>query len=115
MNTQRTIATRYLGSTLRPLSQTCRAKVKSLYHGPNGLNDSARELLARAIFLVENDLEHRTPRNEQVQALRNVRNVLYDDLGWNEPLESMRWPRVDATERLIREKRRTGNPLAFAR
>lgn len=49
-----------------------------------------KEILADSVFTVENDAEHRIAervgawRDVSVQAMRGVRNRLYDDLGWNE-------------------------------
>lgn len=55
--------------------------------GAKPMTDKIRELLAAVIFEVENELEHRKsgqPDNLAVVAMRDARNLLYDDLGWND-------------------------------
>lgn len=62
-------------------------KDKLLENGFEGkalVNDSKRELLASSIFEVEDDLEHRLPNHPTVLLLNDARNLLYDDLNWNE-------------------------------
>lgn len=55
------------------------------------MNPVNREALAEAVFVVENDLEHRRGRDyPPVAVLRSIRNHLYDDLGWNESAKVMR-------------------------
>lgn len=75
-------------STLRAMSGRVRARIWQAYQMLSGsrgrLNDQRRAILSEAIFLVENDLEHRQPQHPTVRALRAIRNDLYDDLGWNE-------------------------------
>ena len=44
-----------------------------------------KEVLAEAIFVVENEREHRKGLHDRhVDAMRAARNCLYDRLGWNE-------------------------------
>ena len=80
---------------LKPLkSQSLRSKIKAEAKRKaftfGAFNDSHREILAAAIFEVENDFEHRLSGNvgarldSRVVAMRGARNRLYDDLGWNE-------------------------------
>ncbi len=107
---RRTVATKNLGSTLRPLSPTFKRAIRERYSGPTRLTPEARRELVGAIFEVENDLEHRQPKHPQVALMRAVRNVLLDDLGENEPQPGLRWPHIEAVEAVIREKRRKGNP-----
>lgn len=47
------------------------------------LDDHRRVLLSEAIYAVEDDLEYRRPDDPQVHRMRDARNDLYDDLGWN--------------------------------
>ena len=52
------------------------------------MNRLKRELLADAIFAVEDELESRAdgqPYHPQVVALNKARNLVLDDLGWNDP------------------------------
>jgi hypothetical protein len=51
------------------------------------MNESNREVLAEAIFEVENEFESKgngRPNHPAVTAMRRARNEIYDDLGWNE-------------------------------
>ena len=77
-----------VGGTLASVGVHQRSKIRAVYRRQGGsftrLNDKLRALLSEAIFKVENDLEHRQPTHSQVAAMRQVRNRLYDDLGWNE-------------------------------
>ncbi len=77
-----------VSATLATVSPHMRSLVYEAYRWLGGrrgrLNDHRRELLSDAIFQVENVLEHRQPEHPQVCRLRDVRNRLYDDLGWNE-------------------------------
>lgn len=77
-----------VGATLATITPHFRAKVYAVFRRIGGtrgrLNDHRRELLADAVFQIEDDLECRMPGHRQVPALRAVRNRLYDDLGWNE-------------------------------
>jgi len=77
-------------STVRPINCYSRSRVWRGYQALGGrrgrLNGHLRELLSKAIFLVENDLEHHQPNHPTVLLLRTIRNCLYDDLGWNEHL-----------------------------
>ncbi|MBI4702176.1 MAG: hypothetical protein HY744_13680 [Deltaproteobacteria bacterium] len=108
---KRTDACDHLGSTLRPLSATYRAKVRAAYRGPTRLDDAARRLLADAIFKVMAELEQRQPKHEQVAILRAVRNVLLDDLGENEAAPGLRWPAVETAEAIIRRRAKRGFAL----
>jgi hypothetical protein len=113
---RRRIAARSMGAALRPIGATWRSKVRRAYRGPAKWGDEARRALTVAIFEVENELEHRSPLNPQVAAMRAARNVLLDDLGENEPPpRGGRYPAVEAAERLVRERRRSGNVDAFRR
>jgi hypothetical protein len=55
------------------------------------MNRTRRELLAASIFEVENELESRSggwhhPCNQRrIDQLNAARNLVLDDLGWNEP------------------------------
>jgi len=83
-----TIATRGTQNTLRPIGPGYRSRIKASYEGMGGktgkLTDEGRKLLENAIYQVQNDLECRSPRHEQVGTMNAVRNVLLDDLGENE-------------------------------
>ena len=51
------------------------------------MNRLKRELLADAIFAVEDELESRAdgqPYHPQVVAMNKARNLVLDDLGWND-------------------------------
>jgi hypothetical protein len=49
------------------------------------MNDANREALAAAVFVVENEAEHKRGGDyPPVESMRAIRNRLYDDLGWNE-------------------------------
>ena len=96
-----------MSATLRPLSPCTRTKVRALYQGPTTLNDAARRALARAVWVVMDDLENRQPTHPQVSALRAVYNVLGDDTGENERHPTIRYPAVEAAEAVIRRKRKT--------
>lgn len=51
------------------------------------MNPENREVLASAIFEIENEFESQgigRPHHRAVVAMRAARNELYDDLGWNE-------------------------------
>jgi hypothetical protein len=49
------------------------------------IGSANKELLSEAVFEVEDEREHRHGhRDALVIAMRNVRNALYDALGWNE-------------------------------
>ncbi len=79
---------RTVGNTLSIASAYQRRLIRAAYRALGGtftrLNDHRRALLSEAIFQIENDLEHRQAKHEQVAILRTIRNRLYDDLGWNE-------------------------------
>ena len=130
MSRQRAIASRSIGKALRPIGGSWRTKVRRAFEAlANGQSwrwdDAARRRLCRAIFEVENELEHRSPKHPQVVAMRATRNVLLDDLGENEQHpHGCRYPSVEAAERVIRRRRKTSeaqraqartNALAFKR
>lgn len=54
------------------------------------LNKEKRILLSEAIFIVENEIEHKSGGNhhlstqKRVDELRNARNIIYDHIGWND-------------------------------
>jgi len=51
------------------------------------LSDELRNLLADAIFIVEDEIEHRANgqrHHAMVDALNAIRNRIYDDIGVNE-------------------------------
>lgn len=79
---------RSAGSALAGVGAHMRRKIRGAYRSLGGtfdyLNDQRRELLSEAIFRIENDLEHRQPGHPQVRRMRDARNRLYGDLGWNE-------------------------------
>lgn len=79
---------RSVGSALAGVGAHMRRKIRGAYRTLGGsfdyLNDQRRERLSEAIFRIENDLVHRQPGHPQVRRMRDARNRLYDDLGWNE-------------------------------
>ena len=104
--------TRSVGATLRPLSPTYRRQIKSTFfssHGTGPLNDPRRLALESSIFQVQNDLEHRSPRHPQVQAMSSIRGVLLTDAGVCESRPGMTWPEVEAMERILSD----GTPEAI--
>ena len=91
--------TRSVGAALRPIAGTYRRRIKAAFllaHGVGPLNDERRIALEDAIFQVQNDLEHRSPKHPQVAVMNAVRNVLLDDAGVNETVPGLRWPHVEA-------------------
>jgi hypothetical protein len=76
-------------------SPTYRSRVRRSYRQAlgeaynNSLNDERRAILAECIWKQEDDLEQSVcrepwshPMNPTIEAMRTLRNDLYDDLGW---------------------------------
>jgi hypothetical protein len=107
---------RSLCNTLRPLTQTWKRKVRDGYAGPTRLTLESKRMLAEAIFAVE--MEHEPTVGaaaKQVKLLREIRNVLLDDIGENENLPVSKYSGVESVAKMIAEKRREGNTAAFTR
>lgn len=83
--------TKSVGKALRAVpSATARSRIRREFrrrarlNNMRPLNDFLREHLADAIFMVENEWEHRWGDTEAVQAMRTARQTLYRDLRWDE-------------------------------
>ena len=113
-----------LSATLSPIAGTYRRRIRSAFlaeHGPGPLNDERRLALETAIFRVQDDLEHRSPRHPMVATMNAIRNVLLDDVGSRTPgaivdagnevaRVGMRWPQVERMAEQIRASKRTRAP-----
>ncbi len=107
--------TRSLGTTLRAISPTYRARIRALYRSRVTSKPFDRQLLENCIFEVQNELEHRQHDHPQVAATNATRNLLLDDLGVNESRPGLRWPHVERIVSIIAEKRRVAPPKSFQR
>ena len=77
---------RDVDATLAPICPSIRLRVSDSFRllggKPGRLNDRRRELLADAIFRMEEYFAHRNPGYRQVAVMRAVRRRLHADLGW---------------------------------
>ncbi len=94
-----------LQKALRPISSTYKTRIRSEYGRHAKFDKAALEL---AIFTVQNELEHNSPKNPQVQIMNDVRNVLLDELGVNSTHLHLHYPSVERTRAIMFEKRRKG-------
>lgn len=72
------------------------------------LNPQRRLWLEDAVFQVQNDLEHRTPKAEMVTVMTTVRCVLLDEVPGYDCHPHLRWPHHDAIRAVMHAKSRRG-------
>lgn len=108
-------------SYIHGLPELIQTRIRTEYRKQGGSystnwNDQERQAMSEAIFVVENDEEHRLaekgigpndPKMAVVRLLNARRNVLLDELGENETQPGLRWPHVEKErERLYAHAKR---------